>query len=280
MTVQHPCSEEHLQELARGLSLAGMPLEPPRILETGWREGQRFRPEDDPDRTLEPWEPPASLLLKDPVAQRAKTSATDLAIQGTWGAESTSFARIVRGVLDEEDCAALVACINRKGFTPALLNVGGGEQMFSPGDRDGHRVISDSPALTEWLLEALRPHLPEQHRGGRLVDLNDRCRFLCYTPGQYFVSHYDGRYTRPRGHKNAGDYSLVTLQLYLHDVPASNGGATTFIDRREQPILECQPGAGDVLIFTQDLYHEGSLLAAGLKYTVRTEAMYRRIPLA
>ena len=27
-------------------------------------------------------------------------------------------------------------------------------------------------------------------------------------------------------------------------------------------------------MFTQDLYHEGSLLSSGIKYTVRTEAMY------
>lgn len=36
------------------------------------------------------------------------------------------------------------------------------------------------------------------------------------------------RYTRSHPHPRAGDYSYVTLQLYLHDVPVENGGATTF----------------------------------------------------
>merc|ERR1712217_858421 len=116
--------------------------------------------------------------------------------------------------------------------------------------------------------------------GGALVDLNERCRFLCYTPGQRFAPHYDGRYTRPADHANCGDFSAVTVQLYLHSVPAQCGGATTFLTRHEDVVASCQPGAGDVLIFTQDLFHEGSILSAGLKYTMRTEAMYRREPIA
>lgn len=171
------------------------------------------------------------------------------------------------------------------------------------------------------------------------------------------------RYTRSHPHPRAGDYSYVTLQLYLHDVPVENGGATTFYPNtgedfyrspsryanrpfriavmaiiisifttyhhhmpsiivshlllycfirpffyflysffffffsregrslfyadwctrwwmtfhftkpRHSPI-PCQPKAGSVLIFTQDLPHEGSMLQAGIKYTMRTEAMY------
>lgn len=46
-----------------------------------------------------------------------------------------------------------------------------------------------------------------------------------------------------------------------------------FTKPRHSPI-PCQPKAGSVLIFTQDLPHEGSMLQAGIKYTMRTEAMY------
>mmetsp|Transcript_148871 Transcript_148871/g.270575 ORF Transcript_148871/g.270575 Transcript_148871/m.270575 type:complete len:159 (+) Transcript_148871:2-478(+) len=152
--------------------------------------------------------------------------------------------------------------------------------------RDGHRVIVDSPELSSWLIEVLRPYLPERlpgapdghgdpRRAAELVDLNERCRFLCYTPGQHFAAHYDACYERPRSHPNAGDMSMVTVQVYLHDVPAENGGATTFLPRRAAS-LPCQPGAGCALIFTQDLYHEGSLVKDGIKYTLRTEAMYRQ----
>ena len=39
--------------------------------------------------------------------------------------------------------------------------------------------------------------------------------------------------------------------------------------------MPCQPRGGSVLLFTQNIYHEGSLLRKGLKYTMRTEVMYR-----
>merc|ERR1712032_1419800 len=117
---------------------------------------------------------------------------------------------------------------------------------------------------------------PEELSGGRLVELNDRLRFLCYTPGQEFAMHMDGNYRRPQDHRRAGDSSRVTVQLYLHDVPQANGGATTFAFGgwgQAQNHVPCQPKAGSALIFTQNLMHEGSLLKKGLKYTVRTEAM-------
>mmetsp|Transcript_41921 Transcript_41921/g.111016 ORF Transcript_41921/g.111016 Transcript_41921/m.111016 type:complete len:263 (-) Transcript_41921:63-851(-) len=257
--------------------LAGRLLQPPELRETGWRQHQKFTESDDPDRTLEEWRPPHFLVVRDPAAQREKTTVEDLRIQGHLScASSSSFARVVRGVLDEEDCAELISRVNAKGFTPALLNTGRGRQQFEPAVRDGHRVIVDSVELTSWLLEVLRPSLPEELDGATLVDLNERCRFLCYTPGQEFAPHCDGRYTRPQGHPHVGDHSAITVQLYLHDVPAEHGGATTFLPASwDKPDLPYYPEAGSVLLFTQDLLHEGSTLGHGFKYTLRTEAMYR-----
>lgn len=121
----------------------------------------------------------------------------------------------------------------------------------------------------------LRPHLPAQFpTGEQLVDVNERCRFLCYSPGQQFEEHCDGRYARSRPHPRAGDHSRVTIQLYLHDVPEANGGATTMYPSDPEYRLPYHPKAGTALLFTQDLPHEGSLLKAGTKYTMRTEAMY------
>lgn len=184
-----------------------------------------------------------------------------------------SFARVVRQVLSEDACAALLTAVNAKGFTPALLNIGRGTQQLSPEVRDGHRVIVDSRELAAWLFDVLRQHLPQEFRGGRLVELNERLRFLCYTPGQTFEPHFDGQYRRPRRHPRAGDRSLVTVQLYLHDVPQEFGGATTF-DPEHSHRVAYQPEVGSVLLFSQDLCHEGSLVTGGLKYTLRTEAMY------
>lgn len=278
-----PPSPEQSANLAKGMSVNGQELAPPRFHRVSWRDGQVFEESDDPDRTQEAFPTPA-FISRSVAAQRERTSSTELKIPRNKQSKSggafqqcvsnNTFARVVHGVLDESDCAELISLINDKGFTPALLNIGRGRQKLEPFVRNGHRVITDSTAVAAWLFEVLKPYLPETMHGGPLVELNDRLRFLCYTPGQEFATHFDGNYRRPHGHPRAGDSSRVTVQIYLHDVPEENGGATTFIFGSEGDNLPCQPKAGSVLLFSQDLAHEGSLLKTGLKYTVRTEAMY------
>jgi len=260
-----PPSPAESGQLAEGLLLNGLQLMAPHFVDMGWRNGQQFTELDDPDRMQETWAAPA--FVKQPPSE---TWVEELRIPENV-ARRGSFARVVHGVLTEEQCAELLSSVNQKGFTPALLNIGRGRQKLEHYVRNGHRAIVDSPELSLWLLEALRDHLPADFMGGeKLVELNERCRVLCYTPGQEFASHFDGNYRRPNG-----DSSRITVQLYLHDVPEENGGATTFHFGRSGS-LPCQPKAGSVLVFTQDLEHEGSLLKKGLKYTLRTEAMYRR----
>mmetsp|Transcript_23060 Transcript_23060/g.41649 ORF Transcript_23060/g.41649 Transcript_23060/m.41649 type:complete len:284 (-) Transcript_23060:26-877(-) len=262
-----PPSQAESQALAEGLRLNGSTIMPPHFVKTGWQNGQRFTEEDDPDRMRIAWKAPKFIAEMKP----PETEVEELPLPEHMRARG-SFARVVYGVLSEKQCAELISRINVKGFTPALLNIGGGRQKLEPYVRNGHRAIVDSKELSAWLLEALRPHLPREVANLQLVELNERCRILCYTPGQEFASHFDGEYTRENG-----DRSKVTVQLYLHDVPEENGGATTFQFgfNGESGALPCQPKAGSVLLFTQDLLHEGSLLKKGLKYTLRTEAMYR-----
>jgi len=192
--------------------------------------------------------------------------------------ENPFFARIVRNVLEPSECAEIISCVNRKGFTPALLNIGDGRQMLDPKARDGSRVIVDSEPLSTYLMKVLRDHLPTRMMGRdgrslcRVEELNERCRFLSYTPGQKFEPHCDGMYVRSCEDLKADDFSRVIVQLYLHDVPEEDGGATTFIGTTDT--LSCQPTQGSALLFTQDLYHEGSKLTSGLKYTMRTDVMY------
>eukprot|EP00729_Bicosta_minor_P013559 gene13559-20190_t len=272
------------------LELNGALLVPPtmHVLDPPWEEGQKFNVSDDPDRTVShAWIPPDFIGKVGANEQGKRTTVDELPVLEAAGGVASSggtWAKVVHRVLEEEHCAALIDSVNVKGFTPALLNIGRGEQKLLPSIRDGHRVIVDSPELSAWLFQVLQPYIPPVlENGSRLVGLNERCRFLCYTPGQEFAVHTDGKYTRSHPNPRAGDYSYVTLQLYLHDVPVENGGATTFYPNtgedfyrspsRHSPI-PCQPKAGSVLIFTQDLPHEGSMLQAGIKYTMRTEAMY------
>lgn len=254
--------------------LADRALEAPKFFKTEWRVNQKFAAHDDPDRMLEQWQAPDFVKHKHPMAQALQTELEELKVPSA--VPNKRFARVVRNVMDQEDCAALLAKVNGKGFTPALVNVGNGVQQLKPELRDGHRIIVDSPELVAWLLEVIRPHLPAQLPNGlRLVGLNERCRFLCYTPGQSFEEHEDGCYRRPGNHPQSGDCSYITVQLYLHDIPASHGGATTFFPGRSFSVLH-QPAAGSVLLFSQDLSHEGTMVRKGLKYTLRTEAMYTK----
>jgi len=264
-----PPSPEVAAKLAEGMpTLAGAQLEAPIFFPTKWKKGQTFTERDDPDRTSLPWEGPSFMGEVDPKARAGEVTVQDLAVD-----RKGSFARSLRGVMTEEECAQLLSCVNSKGYTPALLNIGEGRQRLMPYARDGHRIIVDSPEFTDWLTEVLRPFMPATMSPGfRLESLNERCRFLCYTPGQSFDGHCDGQYRRPKGHPKANDVSRITVQLYLHDIPSENGGATTFLPEQ----VRHQPEAGSVLLFTQDLYHEGSLVKEGLKYTLRTEAMYTR----
>jgi hypothetical protein len=270
-SVDPPTETESASLAARMPLLAGSQLPAPSFHRTGWQANQHFSADDDPDRTRLPWVAPWFVREKDPAEQM--TQVEELAVLSRRDGR-LSFARVVRNVLSEEDCATLLASVNAKGFTPALLNMGGGNQKLIPGARDGHRIIVDSPELTNWLFQVLLPFLPaELDDGSRIVELNERCRFLCYTPGQQFPAHCDGTFERPENHPRAGDYSYVTVQLYLHDIPSACGGATAFMLPGKP---QHQPETGSVLLFSQDLMHEGCLVKDGVKYTLRSEVMYGR----
>lgn len=128
-----PTPEESAALVAGMPGLAGQPLPPPRFCDMGWREGQRFVEADDPDRTALPWTPPSFCLAADPSEQLARTTLQELQVPR--GSFPGRFARVVRGALDADRCAELVASINDKGFTPALLNIGGGRQYLAPEAR-------------------------------------------------------------------------------------------------------------------------------------------------
>merc|ERR1719410_2110174 len=160
--------------------------------------------------------------------------------------------------LSPANVLSLLAQANEEGFEPL-------ENRF--------RVMLDCPEMADYLLEVMRPHLPVRLCHGQecLAGLNDRFRFSFYVPGQEFEPHYDACYRQPDGHPKEGQISRITVLLYLHDVPETNGGATNFVGTAR---VACQPRGGSALIFSQDLWHEGSLVKAGIKYFIRTELMY------
>lgn len=141
-------------------------------------------------------------------------------------------------------------------------------------------------------------------RGKRyeLTRLNERIRFLRYEGGEYFKPHCDGKYTTP----DKMEMSFYTIHLYLNgdgeqDVDEMEreqerlerdgvvnrdvdgellGGATSFMDipKYNKPDVQVRvfPKAGSVLVFQQNrLLHGGDSVVRGVKYTVRTDVLYR-----
>lgn len=111
----------------------------------------------------------------------------------------------------------------------------------------------------------------------KLKEINERLRFLRYDPGDKFKPHCDGCYERPDGSAR----TRVTLQLYLNE--GMDGGETTFLKmttaKEEDAMLpenrvSVIPKTGSILVFEHNILHEGSIVRAGRKYTVRMDVLY------
>ncbi|KAF4151412.1 hypothetical protein CNMCM6069_003888 [Aspergillus lentulus] len=138
----------------------------------------------------------------------------------------------------------------------------------------------------------------------RLCRLNEKLRFLKYEGGEYFRPHWDSNYITP----DEEEESFYTLHLYLNGdgeqdleelMQASTkvetdpegsvnmdpsgkllGGATSFsVGYGEgDGIVRVFPKTGSALVFQQyHLLHAGDPVFRGVKYTLRTDMMYREV---
>jgi hypothetical protein len=178
-------------------------------------------------------------------------------------------------IFSPEECEEWITMSEEKGYTAALLNVGGGREIFASEYRNSDRCIIDSPELAQKLFVRLEPFLPRTWQNGKfeLVGLNERLRFLRYDSGQKFLPHKDGQYRRQ---DCSGEESFITVQLYLNE--GFKGGETTFIAAdNAKHAVSFRIKTGMVLIFEHCIVHEGSAVKKGRKYSVRTDVMYRPI---
>jgi hypothetical protein len=98
---------------------------------------------------------------------------------------------------------------------------------------------------------------------------------LCET--DRWAGHCDDPYTTLSG----DEVSFFTLQLYLNGSVSNggdvNGGATTFHSADMTRSLDVLPKTGRVLIFQHmHLVHSGAQVLEGIKYTMKTDLLYRR----
>lgn len=149
--------------------------------------------------------------------------------------------------------------------------------------------------------------LAKRRFGYRLSRLNERLRFLKYEGGEFFRCHCDGFYETP----DKEEISFLTVHIYLNgegeqDLDELNrekikmaqegttsvvnqnaldkllGGATSFTPPFDEngPAVHVFPKTGSVLVFQQfDLCHSGDPVFRGVKYTLRSDVMYRKYPL-
>jgi len=207
-----------------------------------------------------------------------------------------AYVKIIDDVFTPAECAALIALAESDDgagggrWAQAAVHYGLGEnQNYVNTDyRNSERILRFDADAAEKLTARLLPYVPELlelseltpwasviGRAGvagtwRLVGLNERLSFLRYGPGHYFRGHCDGQIELPDGRK-----SRVSVQIYLEDA-GLEGGATRITGNRGR-FLDVFPKKGRVLIFQQrDVWHSGEDVTKGLKYTLRTDFMFRQ----
>lgn len=188
--------------------------------------------------------------------------------------------RVIDNVLTPQECQAIIARATAKGFERALLNIGGGRQIYAPDTRNSERVIIDDKVFAKRIHDRISHLLPSNHTSNKTtyptVDLNERIRILRYQPGQDFKPHCDGSYFRPGGSQG----SFWTVMIYLNNGGGADfeGGATLFHARdASNQTTTVVPQAGSVLVFDHNLYHEGEKVRSGTKYAIRTDMMFQTL---
>lgn len=173
------------------------------------------------------------------------------------------FAIVVDGAFPLSYYDFIVGAAQSKGFEPALLNQGSGQQekgISMKSIRSSDRCIMDDVILANKLWTIVEQYLPhrdvvpgKRYKGWKATGINPRFRVLKYSAGQRFEMHQDGSYHIDGENENSKQQqSFMTLQLYLNDGGGVEfvGGATRFIeplDENTVSLSTCLSGstAGD-----------------------------------
>ena len=125
----------------------------------------------------------------------------------------------------------------------------------------------------------------------KATGVNDDFLFAKYPSGGHFAPHTDGRTIHDFNYRSF--YSII---IYLNSVPLEEGAGTNFYPEEAVNSLfldsssqwtsdkskvshEIEARAGNALIFSQELVHEGvPPRECNLKYIIRTDVMFSRVP--
>ena len=200
------------------------------------------------------------------LAQTAATSLESIPLPSIAG-----YVHTIREVITPAEASAIITTAESLGFSPALLNIGGGQQIAAPEIRKSDRVIVDSIPFANELFARLRAVLPPEMDGRPIAGLNERLRILKYTDADYFRAHQDGHFVALDGKS----ISLLTVLLYLN--ADYEGARTTFFNAVDGSLgegVEVVPETGMAAVQDQVIWHSVPPLISGVKYAIRTEVMY------
>jgi WD40 repeat protein len=186
-------------------------------------------------------------------------------LQGKW---RTCFT--LEGVIGPEECLNLIRAAQTSGYCKAVAG-------YPPSYRNNSRLVVDDVQLAEELFHRIRRQIPdplvdENGVRWRPIGINERFRFCCYGPGQFFKIHRDGVF-----HRSAHQCSRLTFMVYLNSSLEFEGGATRFFPSSNSagtPLASIAPQSGTLIVFDHSLWHDGERVTSGMKYIMRSDILY------
>ncbi|KAH9475055.1 hypothetical protein JR316_0012158 [Psilocybe cubensis] len=196
------------------------------------------------------------------------------------------YVKVLDNVFTRKECEDLIALAESdQEWTAAELN-----NDVVPDYRNSLRILRFDHNTADMIFQRLLPYIPElieiepgdEWEGvigkpgtvegtWNLVGVNERLSFLRYEKGHFFKPHLDGQIELSDGRQ-----ARVTLQIYLGE-EGVQGGATRILGPKGK-YVDIEPKMGRVLIFQQRGFgHSGEGVREGVKYTLRSDFMYRTI---
>ncbi|MCP4439524.1 MAG: hypothetical protein GY810_11330 [Aureispira sp.] len=182
----------------------------------------------------------------------------------------------LRNLLTVQECQNLIHTAQKLGFQQAGLATSQDHYRIKEKTRNNKRVIFEDKALANTLWNRIAHLVDPKFQNHKAYGLNWRFRIYEYRKGNIFAPHVDERMQLPG--KNLT--TLFTFMIYLNE--NLEGGETTFFDRRKSGSKKLvinrsiKPKTGMALAFDHLLFHEGSIIKKGIKYSLRSDIVYQK----
>lgn len=199
--------------------------------------------------------------------------------------DSHKFCITIKNVFTKSECLELIKLSEKQKYGPAYVRTKNGGQMLNLEGRNNSRVMIDSKEIANYLFIKCKNYIPKlwppktydnqfnkinDNEKSKLIEFNERLRFLRYNNGEYFKLHKDGCFKRENGNR-----SYITCLIYLSQ--GFIGGETILWDiYNKENNIKIKPEIGMVLLFDHLIWHEGNELIKGKKYIIRTDVMYTK----